>query len=195
MATPSRHNPITIRGPGAKDLVQALRKLSEQEVLAGFPAETTERAPDEGEEPSDITNAALGYIHENGDPENNIPARPFMGPAIRENSEGIEDRLGAIGRAFVRGNGDPATVEQGMHRLGLFVKLAIQKKINDGVPPPLSEATLRRRAARGRKGAQKELDRRAEGLPPGMGLAKPLVDTAKMRNAVNYVIRSKKDRS
>jgi hypothetical protein len=58
----------------------------------------------------------------------------------------------------------------------------------------LSEVTLRRRAAKGRKGAKKELMRRAQGLAPSTAFAKPLIDSAQMRNALNYVIRAKQDR-
>jgi hypothetical protein len=81
-----------------------------------------------------------------------------------------------------------------MHGAGMAAKLSIQNKINEGIPPPLAEATLRRRAARGpgssiAKAAQKELDARGKGAPPSLMEAKPLIDTSQMRNAVNYVIR------
>ena len=67
----------------------------------------------------------------------------------------------------------------------------IKNYIADGVAPPLANATLRKRARKGRKGAQAELDRRAQGEEPGMDLAKPLEDTGQMRNAVTFAIRNR----
>ena len=82
-----------------------LRLLADLEVLVGFPEDSTERdetaTTEEGKEP--ITNAALGYIHDNGAPEVNIPARPFMKPAIEENKEKIERALSGAMRQAMRG--------------------------------------------------------------------------------------------
>jgi hypothetical protein len=85
-------------------------------------------------------------------------------------------------------------VDKGLHKVGLRVATSIKKKINEGVPPPLSEYTLRERARRGRKGAKQELANRASGMAPSTQLAKPLIDTGELRNSITYVIRSRKDR-
>lgn len=183
---------LTVRGKGFADLRDQVRALAEKEVLVGFPEETTERRPDE-EEPAGMTNAALGYVHDNGQPEVNIPARPFMEPGIRAAEEGIVAGLFRTARQALLGSVD--AVDKGLHLVGLRAKLGIQNAINEGVPPPLADSTLRARARRGRKGAKEELARRANGEAPGVDLAKPLVDTAQMRNAVNYVIRDRNKRS
>jgi hypothetical protein len=186
-----------------------LKLLADLEVLVGFPEDTTERDkdPDDPEEDRGITNAALGYIHDNGSPEAHIPARPFMVPAIQENQKKIEQSMsGALKQAM---RGDAHRMEQAMVAAGLTAKLAIQKQIASGIPPPLSDKTLKKRAARGKnssiaKAAQIELNRReamrAFGEDPffdmgtALTTAKPLNDTGQMRNAVNFVIRSKKKR-
>jgi len=80
-------------------------------------------------------------------------------------------------------------VERGYHRAGLTAKLSIQNKINEGIPPPLATSTVAARAREGRKGAQLELANRRAGIPASTTLAKPLIDTGQLRNAVNYVIR------
>lgn len=183
--------------------------LAGLEVLVGFPEDTTERDKDPKDDPDErgITNAALGYIHDNGSPEVNIPARPFMVPAMEEAQGELTAAMGGALKQAMRG--DSVKMEQAMIAAGLRAKLAIQNKINEGIPPPLSERTLKARARRGKRSsialaAQIELDRRAAmekhgedpffDLATALTTAKPLIDTAQMRNAVNFVIRSKRQR-
>lgn len=176
------------------DVLAAVQALARSEVLVGFPEDTTERDKDPNDKPEDrgITNAALGYIHDNGIPEVGIPARPFMLEGIKRAQGQIEQYLeGALSAAA---QGKVAVAEGQLQGAGMAAKLSIQKRINEGIPPPLSEYTLKKRAARGKgslvaKAAQMELDRRDKGLPPSLDVAKPLVDTGQLRNAVNYVIR------
>lgn len=183
------------RGAELEKMLQGLSVLTDVEVLVGFPEDTSGRDGGEGAEQG-ITNAALAYIHDNGMPEQNIPQRAFMGPALEESGPALEVKLAQILKAVIRKGGDVSTVEAGMHQVGLIAKLAIQNKINEGIPPPLADSTLMKRAAKGRKGAALELKLRRKGLAaPSSVLAKPLVDTGQMRNATNYAIRSRKKRT
>jgi len=179
------------------DNVEALRllllQLTEKEVLVGFPEDTTDRKPDPENPNSEITNAAIAYIQDTGAPDQNIPARPFMYPGIRDATPGVIRHLVWTARQVLNRTGAHA-VDQGFERVGLTVQAALRRKINEGIPPPLSEWTLRDRARRGRKGAMWELAWRAAGAPPSTELAKPLVDTGQLRNAVNYVVRKRKRR-
>lgn len=186
-------------GPGVKvtkDFLPQFRKdmetLAGLQVLVGFPEDNAKER--KGNE--QITNAALGWIHDNGAPEVGIPARPFMIPGIEREKDKIEAALVRSANTVLRPRkpnqglrGDP---KAGLNAAGLIAQRSIRATINEGIPPPLSEATLRARAARGRKGAQQELENRAQGKPASTILAKPLVDTGQMRNAVNYVIRKRK---
>ena len=182
---------------GLADLMASLTTLANSEVLVGFPEETTERGDAEEIEESKgpITNAALGYIHDNGSPEVNIPARPFMIPGIENAKEAVTDKLGQMARAVVTKGAGADRVAQGFEQVGSIAELAIKNKINEGIPPPLSEYTLQERARKGRKGAKEELALRAKGEEPGTQLAKPLVDTAQMRNSVKYVVRARRARA
>jgi len=181
------------KGRAEDDLVKSLEALSSMEVLVGFPEETTERDSDEG--PAEITNAALGYIHDNGAPEVNIPARSFMKPGIDNAGPKLATIAKQMGKAALQaGPSAPVAVEQGYHSMGLVAQASIRAVINSGIDPPLADSTLRARAARGRKGAKQELENRDKGMPASTALAKPLVDTAQLRNAVNYVIRNRKKR-
>lgn len=188
---------VKVTRDNVSDLVDALKSLTKLEVLVGFPDENADRWSDTGKTvrgnavlggaDADITNASLAYIHDNGAPEQNIPARRFMVPGIESAQDVIVQQLISTVHAVLR---DPKTiVEQRLHRVGITASVAIKRKINEGIAPPLSDMTLRRRAAKGRKGAATELAARALGQPAGTGNAKPLIDTGQMRNAVSYVIR------
>lgn len=183
------------------DLRLALRDLAQHEVLVGFPDETADRREDTGDmkagkavlgDKSEITNAALGYVHDKGAPEVNIPARPFMIPGIQSVEGKVADQLLGIAKAVLK---DPQVdVAARMHRPGITASLGIKRKINEGIEPPLSDRTLRERARKGREGALWELAWRKAGAPAGTELAKPLVDTGQLRNAVTYVVRKRQQR-
>lgn len=181
------------KGRAEDDLIKTLDALASMEVLVGFPEESTDRNETSGAE--SITNAALGYIHDNGAPEANIPARPFMIPGITNAGPKLAAIAKQMGKQALKSStSSRIAVEQGYHAMGLVAQASIRAVINSGIDPPLADATVRARAARGRKGAKQELKNRDKGLPPSTQLAKPLVDTAQLRNAVNYVIRNRKKR-
>ena len=199
MATAPRRrrstNPALVRD-NWPDVQRAMRELVAKEVLVGFPEDSTDRKPDPaaaaGAQP---TNAQLAYIHDNGEPANNIPARPFMRPAVENSRDRAASVLGNTARAAVRrGVNALSTVDRGLHSVGLIVQAAIKARINEGIPPPLSERTLRDRASRGRAGAAWELAWRDAGAPAGTEISKPLIDTGQLRNAANYVIRNRRAR-
>lgn len=175
------------------DVLKSVRLLTDVEVLVGVPSDTTVRDPALAmTDDESITNAALAYIHDQGSPEAHIPQREFMRPGIKDAQEDITERLGAAMRGAMRGN--DMVVEQSLHQVGLVAQSAIRHRIDDGIPPPLADYTVRKRAERGRKGALQEMDNRAAGLPPSLDLAKPLIDTGEMRKSITYVIRSRKKR-
>lgn len=174
--------------------------LASVEILVGFPEDTTEREADPLDDPEKrgMTNAALAYIHDQGAPERNIPQREFMRPAIDAAQDRIERGLSGALRVAMRGKG-PVAVEQALHAVGLAAQLAVMNKITEGIPPPLAEATLRARARKGKgsliaKAAQIELARRERGDGATTTIAKPLIETGQLRNAVKYVIRARNKR-
>jgi hypothetical protein len=169
--------------------MKALDDMQAKEVVAGFPEGEEEERKDADGNPSPITNAAIAYVQNTGAPELNIPARPFMVEGIEDVQQPITDRMYDVGVAAL--DGDSQRVDQGLHAVGLTAKLGIQNKILDGPFTPLAESTLKDRARRGRQGAQDELDRRAAGEEPGTESARPLNDSAQMRNAVDYAVRGK----
>ena len=172
---------LTIKVDRLKELAQSINELTGKAVLVGIPASEKDRDDD-----GPIDNANLGYLHETGSPANNIPARPFLVPGIEENAVAIERRLKRAAEVAMAKRGN---VEAALEKVGMTAQAGVRRKITSGPFEPLSNATLRARARRGRKGAQEELDRRARGEEPGAESAKPLIDTGQLRNAINYVIR------
>lgn len=175
------------------ELRKSILRLARDEVLVGVPAETTVR-PD-AIEGGKVNNATLAYIHDNGAPEARIPQRPFMIPAIEAQKDNVTDILAKTAQYGLALQPSEAKIDEGFDRVGMAVVGEMREIIAAGIAPALAPATLRARAAKGRKGAQLELDRRAAGLPPGMDLATPLLDTGEMNKSLTWVIRRKSARS
>ena len=152
------------------NIVKEINDLTRKDVLIGIPeAETNRQDEDGGSAPA--TNAALGYIHEHGSPANNIPARPFLIPGVKDAQGAIEKRLKQAADAALKG--DKAAVDRQMHSAGIEAQNSVKTKINSGDFEPLAPATLAQRKARGRTGT------------------KPLIDTGQLRNSITYVVRGK----
>lgn len=171
-------------------VVANIKAMGEKSVMVGIPEQKTERRPDDEENPKEpATNALLGYIHENGSPAQGIPARPFLIPGVQSAHKDVAKVLeGAAKQAL---NGDKRAVEKGLEKAGMVAQAAVREAITHGNFEPLSDATLRARAKRGRKGAKAELEARREGAEPSNATAKPLIDTGQLRNSINYVVRKK----
>lgn len=175
-------NGLTVLFDRTAEFLEGVKVLTTTRVLVGVPADKAGRS-------EAIDNASLAYIHDRGAPEANIPARPFMKPGIASVQDKIEAGLKKAGELALSNGG--AAVARQYERVGTLARDAIKRKINEGIPPPLAESTLKARARRGRKGAVKELARRAKGLPADIVYAKPLIDTGQLRNAISYVVRKK----
>lgn len=179
---------------GMADLKRALKALSRREVLVGVPEDKTIR--DDG---AVLTNAGIAYIQDNGAPEDNIPARPFMRPGIDAARDKLIRQLAATAKAVLNRGANP---DDGLTAVGLTAVSSIKMQIKAGIPPPLADATVAARANRKggprggtRRGAQWEMAWRAAGAPPGLELAKPLIDTANMIGAISYVLRDRSKRA
>ncbi len=185
---------IFVTHDSTKQLFDCLKSLPDRDVLVGIPEQKAERDADDP-----VNNAMLGYIHENGAPEANIPARPFLVPGIRDVKDRITSCIKQAGKAALAG--DDEKVTKAFHAAGLVAAASVKKRIVSGDFQPLAEATLRARARRkgkGKgvsiaKGAQAELDSRAAGNAASTEFAKPLNDTGQMRKSVTYVLRGFKE--
>lgn len=156
--------PVTVTKDGMKTLATSIRDLAGTRVMVGIPAENA------GRDSGPINNATLGYIHENGAPEVNIPARPFLVPGVKsiEQSATIP-MLRQAGTAAL--DGQPEKVDKILNGLGLTAASAVRATIAARISPPLKASTLADRRRRGRTGDV------------------PLLDTGKLLAANTYVIR------
>ena len=95
------------------------------------------------------------------------PARPFIRQSVDNHEREINAFLGRKKAALLHGD----SAEQILKELGLFQKDLMQNEIIEGDFVPNAPSTIRKK-----------------------GSSRPLVDTGKMRQSVNYVIKSKGDR-
>jgi phage gpG-like protein len=149
-------------------VLRSIKTLTGLDVLVGIPAANTERR----EKGEPINNAQLGYIHENGAPKANIPARPFLIPGVRNARPKVIQFFKKAAEAVLRKDLEGAS--RALHAAGLTAQNEVRAVINAGPPPPLSVRTLEARRARGRTGEV------------------PLIDTGQLRNSITYVLRTDK---
>jgi hypothetical protein len=175
-----------------KDFLRGIKSLTDERVLVGIPANKAFREPSEDDPHPHINNAEIGFINEFGDPDANIPARPHMVPGVKKALPDIEKVYKKAAQAALAG--DTARVKQAHDVVGMKAVSSIQNLITSGIGPPLSDMTLRNRLSRQepgvgiKKGAGKELKRRAEGLAPSTEFAKPLIDTGQYYRNITYVV-------
>lgn len=92
------------------------------------------------------------------------PARPFLRKSVDENGERIQTACAAFAKQVV----DGGTAETALKGLGVFAKTLVQQKITDGDYEPNAPSTIKAK-----------------------GSDKPLIDTGRMRQSVEYIIREK----
>lgn len=169
-------NGVSVVRDNSAGLARAISSLTKTACLVGFPASEAERKPEPGEAGQPMTNAALGYIHNNGSPAANIPARPFMEPGVAAASGSIAAAYSKAAKAVLDQPANAETIiDAAHHKVGLTAQDSIQSKIEAGIPPALSERTMADRKRRFGADAPET----------------PLIDSGQMKNAVTYVIRPK----
>jgi len=181
---------VTITKDGLPALRRAVTAMTSKRVMIGIPEEGAER--DDG---GDASNALIGYVLETGDPERNLPARPFLVPGVRSVEEQSVQRLRKAGQAALMG--DAGIVDQILAAIGLSAEAAVKDKMDAGPFAPLADATLEARIRSkktGDAGAAQELANRRAGMAPSTDLAQPLIDTGDLQNHITYVIRDVRNR-
>lgn len=160
----------------AKKII-GMRFLKDNPVYVGIPEDTTERE-NENNEINDkkkvgITNADLLFIHSNGSAVNNIPARPWIEPAIAEDKDKICKYLKQAVELAINGNEAKAIdylSKAGMEAQNFCRSWPDNSKNNWD---PLSAATISERI---KKGSMNPV---------------PLVDTGELRKSITYFIDHK----
>lgn len=157
-------------------LKRAIAALTKSACLVGFPASEAARNLEPGESGQPMTNAALGYLQDNGSPAANIPARPFMEPGVAAAAGAISAVYSKAAKAVLdQPSSADAIVDAAHNRVGLTAQDAIQSKIESGIPPALSGRTIADRKRRFGDDATET----------------PLIESGQMKAAVTYVLRRK----
>lgn len=94
----------------------------------------------------------------------NMPSRPFLRMSVDDNSDKINSFMSAQKRSII--NGEPA--DRILKKIGIFQKDLIQEKITEGSFEPNAPSTIKAK-----------------------GSSKPLIDTGRMRQSVNFEIKQK----
>lgn len=156
---------LTIRADAAQGILDALKTLANKDVLVGIPESKDSR--DDGE----FGNAGIGYINENGSPQQNIPARPHLKPGVRSVEQDYLPHLKAAAQKALEGNAEGAITS--LDRAGTVAANGVKRYITITGFTPLSDVTLAQRRKRGRTGN------------------KPLIDTGEYRRSITHVVRDK----
>lgn len=165
---------VTVVHDFSPRILDAIRQLRSKELLVGVPEEKNNRKPDENES-SEISNAAIMFIAENGSPANNIPARPVMTIGINAAQPRVVAEFKKGAQAIMDGN--EGTIEKILTRVGMIASGEIKRVINNqiGIEAP-AKSTIERRLARK--------------PTPFLG-TKALIVTGQLRNSVTFVIKDK----
>ncbi|MEN6629824.1 MAG: hypothetical protein ABFC42_09275 [Sulfuricella sp.] len=175
-------------------VVRGISSLMKKDVLVGVPDSTTGRTDGEG-----MNNATLAYIHDNGSPAANIPARPFMRPGIKNAEKPIASQMKKAATATLDGKQKEA--DKALNKAGMVASSSIKEAITDGegfeaLAPGTIASRNRSRGTASRRDSEKSyLEMLSNGMSPAdaqeaAGI-KPLINTGSMRNSITYVVRKK----
>jgi len=144
------------------NLILGWKYFLEHEVVVGI---TEESNVSEGA----FTSAGLLYMHNNGVPSRNIPARPVLGPALAQEdiAEAIRTMMmDAAENALVKG--DMEKCAACFEKAGMLGRDACKNYVMGGHLAPNAESTIRKK-----------------------GSSRPLIDTGAMVESISYAVRKK----
>lgn len=162
-------------------LRRAVHELAGSEVLIGVPAAKDGRTDNGG-----FGNAAIAYTQETGSPANNIPARPFLAPGVKDIVPAAVLKLEEAAKEALRGNRDK--VRAILHGIGLDGVSAVRKRFDDNNWQALKKTTLDARLRRrlGKEGIRR-LREKGEELPEPTQ-TKPLQDTMQLKKSIVHIV-------
>ena len=164
-----------LKGKSKVDIALAVDLFESMQLLVGIPEKNAARA-DGG-----MDNVSLAFLHSRGSPVNNMPARPFIEPAIEQDST-IDVIAEHFGEAFQGALfGDAGEVHRQLSYAGIESVNAIRNYMGSGALAPNAPITV----------SGGWMRNKVSGKPfkvAGKGSAAPLIDTSGLRAAVTYVI-------
>lgn len=140
-----RHVDVGVVGPGAED-------------------------EGEGREPG-TTNALIGGVHEFGAPSVGVPERSWNRATVDAKASKYREQIRRLAARVHQGK---ITQDTALGQLGQIIQGDMVKRINDGIPPPLKDATIAAKTVDGKEGTT------------------PLVDTGEFKGSITYLVRGGK---
>ena len=144
-----------------KKFYKELEKLKQLKVHVGY--QSGETAVSSDGEPTGADLCEIAVYNELG--TETIPSRPFMRDSVDKHADQINAFIKRQKSLFAEGK---ITAEQMLQAIGVFQKGLVQNEIVDGEFTPNAPSTIKRK-----------------------GSDRPLIDTGKMRQSVNFVIKKK----
>ena len=158
---------IEVTYDGFKKMMNGLDYLKESAVYVGIPEKETSR------EDKKITNAELLFIHTNGSPINNVPARPVIESALKDDRERISKMMERVALNALENNFEEADKNLKLTGMrGQNVSRAWFTNSKNNWPPNSPQVAERKR----KKGSTNP---------------RPLIDTGELRKSITYVVVSK----
>lgn len=114
---------------------------------------------DEAHENTSLTVLQVAAFQEFG--TSRAPRRSFIADWSDENEEAHKAQLRSMAKAVIAGS--VKSVDQGLQRLGNLYVGEVQRRIAQGIEPPLAESTIKRK-----------------------GSSKPLIDTGQLRSSIRF---------
>lgn len=159
----------------------AIKKLARKEVYVGIPESNAARKT------GGINNAQLMYIHTNGSPLKNIPARPVIEPAIEANKAVISEQLEHAAEAALDGN--EKGTDDALTRAGIAGANAAKRWFTDSRNgwPKNKPSTVRNKIRKLRGTSYQEAMDILDSGGDVSSIDTPLIDTGELRRAITSV--------
>lgn len=147
------------------NLGKTLHFMKNNAVYVGIPQEESSR-----ENSGEVSNAELLFIHTNGSPANNIPARPVIEPALKDDSERLSKMMAESAKMVFQGNKDEAIRKMKLAGMrGQNVTRAWFVNPKNGWAPNAPSVYKKK-------------------IEKGSTDPRPLIDTGELRKSITYVV-------
>lgn len=162
------------KGKGVDAVITELERMCKKALYVGIPQENSSSR-------GGITNAEIAFIMTFGSPVNNVPARPFLEPAINQAStrQRIAQYLQQAVTAAATGKGNPDAM---IESAGIIAENAVKKYIDSGNHTPNAPITIN-------GGWMINKVSHKPFKVKGKGSNHPLIDTGSLRSSITHVIR------
>lgn len=145
-------------------LIKGINYTKDNYLLIGIPQKKTTR------EDEAITNAELLFIHTNGSPINNVPARPVIEPALEDDMERLTSMLKDFANEAIEGNFEEA--QKQLERTGMRAQNVCRNWFTNADNNwPENAPSVRERK-----------------IKKGSTEPRPLIDTSELRKSIIYVV-------